>query len=435
MLRKGSVASDIDVALRRFRTSSSIVIAESRLSEYQILAVFAAFVFLYSIVASRLEKTRFSGALVYVICGLLLGPSVLGVVDLNVDSEALKSLAEITLAVVLFSDSATANLPVLCKIKRLPAKLLLIGLPITILFGFGAGTMIYPNLGWVEIAVLATMLAPTDAALGKAVISNESVPDSVREGLNVESGLNDGICVPVLLLFLSLAAGSTENGEILSQMIRLPLEEIGIGAAVGIAFAVPGSRALSIRPRSVLGIDRVEFDAVIALAILCFATAQRLGGSGFIASFVGGMTFGGLIKHGKDELMESAEGSGDVLSMITWFVFGAMFMGECLRNPDWRPILYGLLSLTIVRMVPVYLCTFGGKLRPDTRLFLGWFGPRGLASIVFIVMVKEAKVPGADLLVDAVTWTVLLSVILHGVTANPFSAKYAARVSARSGDV
>lgn len=405
------------------------------MSEYQILAVFAAFVFLYSIVASRLEKTRFSGALVYVVCGLLLGPSVLGVVDLSVDSEALKSLAEITLAVVLFSDSATANLPVLCKIKRLPAKLLLIGLPITILFGFGAGTMIYPSLGWVEIALLATMLAPTDAALGKAVISNESVPDSVREGLNVESGLNDGICVPVLLLFLSLAAGSTENGEILSQMIRLPLEEIGIGAAVGIAFAVSGSRALSIVMRRGWIAGSWKQIPVIALAILCFATAQWLGGSGFIASFVGGMTFGGLIKHGKDELMESAEGTGDVLSMITWFVFGAMFIGQCLRNPDWRPILYGLLSLTIVRMVPVYLCTFGGKLRPDTRLFLGWFGPRGLASIVFIVMVKEANVPGADLLVDAVTWTVLLSVILHGVTANPFSAKYAARVNARSGVV
>ena len=183
------------------------------MSEYQILTVIAAFAFLYSLVASRLERTPISGALVYVICGLLCGPSLLGLVDLKVDDEAIKRLAEFTLAVVLFSDSASANLPVLRKFERLPIRLLLIGLPLTIALGFGIGYFIFNDMSLFAIALLATMLAPTDAALGKAVVTNEDVPDAVREGLNVESGLNDGICVPVLLFFLALATTTVGGSE------------------------------------------------------------------------------------------------------------------------------------------------------------------------------------------------------------------------------
>ena len=172
------------------------------MSEYQILAVIAAFVFLYCLAASRLERTWFSGALVYVACGLILGPFGFHFVDLDVDGEALKQIAELTLAVVLFIDSAGANLPILHQIRRLPARLLLIGLPLTIALGFVFGLLVYGDLTWIQLALLATMLAPTDAALGKAVINNKAVPSSVREGLNVESGLNDGICGQYCCCFL-----------------------------------------------------------------------------------------------------------------------------------------------------------------------------------------------------------------------------------------
>jgi NhaP-type Na+/H+ or K+/H+ antiporter len=279
------------------------------------------------------------------------------------------------------------------------------------------------------------MLAPTDAALGKAVISNEAVPSSVREGLNVESGLNDGICVPVLLLFLSLAGNAGEQGSVTVQMVHLMLEEIGIGALVGIPFAVIGSRALNSSMRNGWITGSWMQVPVISLALLCFATAQWLGGSGFIACFAGGMTFGVMIKEQKEELLEAAEGTGDVLAMITWFVFGAMFIGDSLRNPEWQAVVYAVLSLTVIRMVPVFFSVLGAKIHWDTKLFLGWFGPRGLASIVFVVMVKQANIPGTEMLIQAVTWTVLLSVISHGITANPFAKTYARRVNSRGGAV
>jgi NhaP-type Na+/H+ or K+/H+ antiporter len=174
---------------------------------------------------------------------------------------------------------------------------------------------------------------------------------------------------------------------------------------------------------------------VVALALLCFATAQWLGGSGFIASFAGGMMFGWLVKEEKEELLEAAEGTGDVLAMVTWFIFGAMFIGDSLSHPDWRAITYAVLSLSVIRMIPVFLSVSGAKMSWDTKLFLGWFGPRGLASIVFIVMVKQEQIPGTEALAQAVTWTVLLSVFAHGITANPLSAAYARRVESRAGAV
>jgi NhaP-type Na+/H+ or K+/H+ antiporter len=403
--------------------------------EYQILAVVAAFVFLYSLVASRLDRTPINGALVYIVCGLACGPMGFGLLGFTFDAEGMKRLAEFTLALVLFTDSANANLPVLKRVEQIPFRLLTIGLPLTIALGFGVAYLIFGNLSLFEMALLATMLAPTDAALGKAVVTNPAVPDSVRESLNVESGLNDGICVPVLLLFLALAAGSLESSETIGLMIKLPLQAIGIGAAVGIALACAGSQALK------LCVNRQWITGtwlqvpIVALAMLCFALAQMWGGSGFIASFVGGLVFGGLARQHKELVLNSAEGTGDTLAMITWFTFGAAVLGKYVEQLNWQILLYALLSLTVVRMVPVFLCVAGRGLRTDTKLFMGWFGPRGLASIVFGVMVLGQNLPGGDTLVATVTWTVVLSIILHGLSANTLAKAYGARVQNRQGKI
>ena len=203
------------------------------MNEYQILTILAAFAFFYSVVASRLERTPINGPVIYLFMGLACGPYGLKLIDLDVNSDGLKRLAEFTLAMVLFTDSANSNLRALSKVKWVPIRLLLIGLPLTIAAGFGVGFFIFDQLTLFEIALLATMLAPTDAALGQAVVTNEAVPSSVRESLNVESGLNDGICVPVLLVFLALATGSVTGGEQTASLVaRLPIQEIGIGAGV-----------------------------------------------------------------------------------------------------------------------------------------------------------------------------------------------------------
>ena len=407
------------------------------MSEYQVLTVLAAFAFFYSVVASRLERTPISGPLVYLFVGLACGSYGMGLVELNIDREGIRRLAEYTLTLVLFADSANSNLGTLRKAKEIPARLLLIGLPLTIAAGVAAGILIFDSLTLLEIALLATMLAPTDAALGQAVVTNESVPDSVRESLNVESGLNDGICVPVLLVFLVLANGSAGSDEATSLMVSLPLQEIGIGAGVGAVLAFVG--AFLVKVCGVRGWIRGAWTRipVITLAMFCFALSQLLGGSGFIGAFVGGMLFGGLIRKQKikAELLDGAKGVGNLMSLLTWFVFGALVFGKGLQNVSVPVILYALLSLTVVRMVPVLACLVGVKMRFDSTLFLAWFGPRGLASIVFIVLVLDENLPGSDTLLAVVTWTIVLSIIAHGLSAVPFANRFARRVADRNGVV
>jgi NhaP-type Na+/H+ or K+/H+ antiporter len=403
--------------------------------EYQIITVFAAFLFAYSLVASRLEKTPVNGAFVYVAFGMLFGTSGLGLVGLKVDGEMISQLAEIALAICLFTDSSNANLSVLRRVGAIPVRLLLIGLPLTIALGFGLAWLIFGELGFFEVALIATMLAPTDAALGKAVVSNPAVPAKVRASLNVESGLNDGICVPVILFFIALAAGSVEASESAPLVVHLPLKVIGIGLVTGLVLAVVGGFGLrTCASRGWVSGTWLQIP-IIALALCCFGLAQWLGGSGFIASFVGGLTFGAFAKQQKEQFLDAAEGTADAVALVTWFAFGSVILGLLLPGLSWQVLLYAVLSLTVVRMLPVFLCLIGKGLQRDTLLFMGWFGPRGLASIVFVVMVIAEKLPGNDTIVAVVSWTIVLSVVLHGLSANPLASLYGARADARGGQI
>ena len=400
---------------------------------YQNLAILFLFGFFYSLVAGRLERTPVNGAVVYVAFGAIFGPIGLGLLDLSIEREGIRVLAELTLALVLFADASNANLGVLRRAIRLPSRMLLLGLPFAILLGFGFGVLLFPGLGLLEVAILATMLAPTDAALGKAVVSNPVVPAPVREGLNVESGLNDGICVPILLTFLALATagGGEEGGTALA--LTLVAEEIGIGLVVGVGLTVVASWALEMAlQRSWLHGPWLGIPSS-ALAFSCFTLAQFVGGSGFIACFVGGLVFSARAPAQKHELLERAEGTSESLALLTWVVFGAAFVLQHPGNVDWRVALYAVLSLTVVRMLPIYLSLTGLDMRADAKLFVGWFGPRGLASIVFGVMVANENLPGNDTIVATVMATVVLSIVAHGLTANPLAARFGAGRHSESG--
>ncbi len=327
------------------------------MSYYATFAVLAGFAFFYSVLAARLERGIVSGALVYVVFGLICGPLGLDFIDLDVDAEGIKQLAELTLALVLFLDATAANLSVLKSAARLPFRLLAIGLPLTIALGLGVGLLMFDGIGIFEIALLATILAPTDAALGKAVVSNEAVPVPVRQGLNAESGLNDGICVPVLFIFLALAQGETQGAETLHLVLLLPLEEIGIGLAVAVVFAYAGWFAIKTALDRDWLAEKGRYIPMVALAFFSFAAAQALGGSGFIACFVGGLVFGKLAQERKEAVMHAAEGVGEVLALVTWIVFGAVVVGQAFQHFDWTAFIYAVLSLTVIRMVPVRLNT------------------------------------------------------------------------------
>jgi NhaP-type Na+/H+ or K+/H+ antiporter len=394
---------------------------------YSSLSVLAAFVFFYSLIAARLERTPVDGAIVYVAFGIACSPIGFGLIDFDVDAEGIRTLAEFTLAMVLFTDAANADLRVLKTGFQIPQRLLLIALPLTILLGFGFGVLLFDHLSLLEVALLATILAPTDAALGKAVVTNTSVPARIRESLNVESGLNDGICVPVLLIFLAFATGGTAEHGTLGLIAHEFATEIGIGAGAGIVCILVGAVVFRVvRPGGQVGKIWMQV-TVPAIAMTCFATAQSLGGSGFISCFVAGLIGGAVMREYKHALLLAAEGTGETLALLTWVAFGAVVAGASLENFAWEAVVYAVLSLTVIRMLPSFVVLKGMGLTVSDKLFIGWFGPRGLASIVFIVIVLNEHLPGGETLRMTVAWTILLSVIAHGLTANPLAALYARR--------
>jgi sodium/hydrogen antiporter len=394
---------------------------------YPTLTLLCALVLLYSLASRRIEAWPVNGALVFVLFGFVFGPEGLGWLHLGASVEGLSLVAELTLAVVLFSDAASLNFAVLIKNLRLPKRLLLIGLPLTILLGIASGYLLFGGASLLGIALLATMLAPTDAALGKAVITNPSVPEKIRESLNVESGLNDGICVPILFILLSFATHEGSEGGGLSTALSLVAQSIGIGAGVGLGLSLLGSYLLRLVHLRKLMSESWRHLPVLALSILAFSLAQQLGGSGFIAAFTGGLLFGHLEQARKEPLLEESENVGNLLSLVTWVFFGASYLGQALPHITPQILLYSLLSLTVVRMLPVFLCLTGTGLSTQEKLFTGWFGPRGLASIVFGVIVFEAHLPGHEIILGSLICTVFGSVLLHGLTANPLAKKLAAR--------
>ena len=398
---------------------------------YENLALLAAFVLVYSCVAGAIERTWISGPIVFTAFGLLIGPVALDLHTMAIDREMIRTLAELTLAMVLFTDAAGADIKVLKKAGGLPTRLLLIGLPLTILLGFGFLVLLVDSLSLFAMAVLATMLAPTDAALGKAVVTNEAVPDDIRQGLNVESGLNDGICVPVLLVFLALALGHAGEEGPWTLAAKLVIEEIGIGLAVGLVVTYFAVRLFRVAlQRQWLTHTWIQLP-VAALALTCFSLAQYLGGSGFIAAFSGGILAGVMGTHVSrevhDDFLRASEGIGDTLALITWVIFGSAVVGQAIGNFSWMILLYSVLSLTVIRMLPVFMSLTGSGIDTEGKLFIGWFGPRGLASIVFAVIVVNSGLPDSGPLAMTVVCTIILSIIAHGITANPWAKAYGER--------
>ena len=395
---------------------------------YQDLALLGFFVFAYSLLAGRLSRTVISGPILFTAFGLAVGPLGLGLVGYHAQWHDLKLLAELTLALVLFSDAANTNLAALYSNIGIPRRLLLLGLPLTIALGIAVGLGLFPQLGFLEVALLATMLAPTDAALGKAVVTDERVPAGVREGLNVESGLNDGICVPILMVFLTLATTAAVATDPLFLTVRLMTEEIGIGLVVGVGVTLIAGNLIWLAERRDWVTRSWRQLTVAALAVSCFALAQELGGSGFIAAFTGGLMFGWLCGPIKKPLLLAADGTGDTMALITWVIFGTSVITLGIGDLSWQVVVYALLSLTLIRMLPVFLSLYGLGLSMKTMLFLGWFGPRGLASIVFIVIVLNESsdnpllAHGGTLAMTVVT-TVILSILAHGLSANPLVAR------------
>lgn len=387
------------------------------------LAIAAATLLGVAAMSRLLTGTPVTPAMVFTVVGLIFGPLVLGDIDPSTSSSTVRSLAEATLALVLFSDAARIDLGKLRQERALPVRLLGIGLPLTIVAGVAAA-VIFPDLSVTEALVLAIVLAPTDAALGQTVVTNVRVPDRIREALNVEGGLNDGICVPLLLIVL--AAAEAESHTTGGYAFKIVVEEIGYGLLAGVGVgALVAAVIVYAGGRKLIAPSWLQTVAV-AGAFLAYGVAAALGGSGFIGAFVAGMTFGHLVRRDTEPLTVFTEDFGQLLDGLTFIMFGAVLLGPVLQDLHWSAVLYGLLSLTIVRMIPVGLALIGTHARWPTVAFLGWFGPRGLASIVFaVIVVEDSHLPQVGTILSATYVTIGLSVLLHGLTASSLADRYA----------
>jgi sodium/hydrogen antiporter len=379
----------------------------------------------FAAISRRIEGTSITPAMVFTGAGLAVGADALGLVDPSADGSSVKLLAEATLTVVLFSDASRIDLRALRSAIGIPARLLGIGLPLTIVAGFLAGLALLGDLAWPEALVVAIVLAPTDAALGQIVVTSKRLPVRIRQSLNVESGLNDGICVP--LFFIALALALAEEGAIGNgHALQLVAEKIGYGILGGVV-AGAAAAAVVVYAGGRRFVDETWLQVVpLAGALLAFGLAEGIEGSGFIAAFVGGGVFGGLRRHRGGEVSHLIEQAGAVLAAVTFIVFGAVLLGPALGDLTWQIALYAVLSLTLVRMLPVAVSMLGTGARQPTVAFLGWFGPRGAASIVFALLVlEESGLEHEQLILSTAFVTVGLSVLAHGVTAAPLTARYA----------
>lgn len=401
----------------------ALPLASASASDWAVAAS-AAVIVVYALVSRRLDATPVTAAMFFVTAGFLLGDHGAGLIDPGAKSESVRLLAEVTLTLVLFADASRLDLGALRHEYRVPLRLLAIGLPLTILTGWGLALVIFGSLTAGEAALLAIILAPTDAALGQAVVTDERLPSRIRQGLNVESGLNDGICVP--LLFIALAVADKEAGTTTAHgAFTLVAEAIGYGTLFGIVAGAGG--ALLLRAASQRGLAEAAWVQVVPVgtAALSYGLAAPLGGSGFIAAFVAGLTFGAL--HDRAEETYMLEEVGGLANAATFIVFGAAIVGPVLSHATWMEALYAVLSLTAVRMLPVAISFVGTHARLQTVLFTGWFGPRGLASIVFTVIVlDESSLSHVSMMTVVVVLTILISVYAHGITARPLTGRYAA---------
>ena len=330
-------------------------------------------------------------------------------------------------------DAARIDLNRVRRDHNLPVRMLVIGLPLTIAAGTVIAVQLFPALSIWEAALLAALLAPTDAALGQPVVSAKAVPVRIRQAINVESGLNDGIALPAVLLFAALASIQHDAVQA-TDWVRFGVLQVTLGPLVGLLIGYIGARLLDVAAERGWASTSFQGIAILSLAMLTYITAELIGGNGFIAAFIGGMVFGNKLRHPCTFLFEFIETEGQLLMLITFLIFGAALLPEAIANLNPTVFLYAVLSLTVIRMVPIAISLLGARLRLPTQLFLGWFGPRGLASILFVLLIlEESEVPHHDEILSITLVTVALSVLLHGVSAAPLAKLYG-KLAARMGE-
>ncbi len=393
------------------------------------LVALSVVIFGWAILSEWFAARNISGPLVFLVAGLFLANPRWGIVDVDIGGSTVHVLAELTLAMLLFADASAVTLAAARQDLPVTARLLAIGLPLSIAMGTALAVLLLPNLPLALAGLIAASLAPTDAALSATVIADERLPIDVRQAINVESGLNDGIATPVVTY--CIAAAATALGVVTHDHDDGfgALAELTIGIAVGAGVALVGGRLLAVGHQRGWMQHGTRQLATLSLALMAFLASGETGGNAFVAAFVGGLVFGTVAKADAAESVELTELAGSLLSLVLWFIFGAGFVLTAFEDLDWRIALYAAASLTVVRMVPVAIALLGSGQGRVTAAFVGWFGPRGLASVVFALLAVEAlghTDSRVEVTVNTIAVTIVFSIVLHGVTARPLATRYVA---------
>lgn len=408
------------------------------MAEHIVILIIALVVLFYGYISKALTALNISGPMVFAGIGILISPLGLDINQIEINTEFVTVMAEIALVLVLFSDAALLDLKLLRQSWKLPTRLLLIGLPLTIVLGTLVAQLIFPNEPAVYMLLLALLLTPTDAALGKAVVSDEKVPKTIRSTINVESGLNDGLVFPILLTTLAIiTSGSNDVGG--AHWLEYVLEQVVFGAVIGGVVGYVGAKFSQLSVRKNWMIDSYQNLIPIALAIISYYLADSFEGNGFIAAFFAGLYAGNTSNKTRKHIEDFVESEGELLILISFFVFGLVFVPTLYNYVTFAVVLYAFLSLTLLRMLPVILCLIAAKVddvKIDfvTMAFIAWFGPRGIASILYVLIVAHeiGSIKGFETIYAVVMVTVVMSVIAHGVSAQPLANWYSKRLSKKN---
>ena len=393
---------------------------------HQLLIFFALLIFSFGLFSRFAERNSVTGPMVFMTVGILASPLVFNLFSATPELAPVTLVAELALMLVLFIDASLIDLKVLRDApSKIPNRLLLIGLPLTMLFGTGLGVLMFGSISIWAILLMALILSPTDAALGQAVVKSEAVPSRIRQSISVESGLNDGIALPPILFCLAILGAHSEvhGGDWLNFLIK----QVTLGPVVGLAVGYVGGKL--IEQMSSRGWMEETFQrlSVLPLAILAYAFAESVGGNGFISAFAAGigLRIGATSVQIRHRMQEFGETEGTQLILVVFLIFGLALVPALVPYWGWRELFYALASLTVLRMVPVAISMIGGKLDWKTVAFIGWFGPRGIASVLYLLMALSAiGFAGHERIMSVIVLTVAISVYAHGISAVPLSKRY-----------
>jgi sodium/hydrogen antiporter len=394
-----------------------------------LLALFLALIFLYALVSRRLERSILTAPILFTLAGMAVSLIVPGLPARDDTRALFLRVAEVGLVLLLFTDASRTGLGILKSIRSLPTRLLSTGMLLTILLGAVAARVVFPQLSIWEAGILAAILAPTDAGLGQVIVNSPRVPMKIRQALNVEAGLNDGLSVPFLLFFMALAGGGAEGER--ASLMRFVGEQLGLGTILGAGIGLAGGLLLGLAHRREWMGHAGQQLGVVALPLLCAVASEAAEASMFIAAFVAGLTVQVGFKKAGSHSVEFTEEWGQILNLAVFFLFGLLAVSAW-GQFSLAHALYALLSLTLVRMLPVAIALTGTGLSRATVLFMGWFGPRGLASIVLglVYLEQSNHESAASTIRSALMVTVLISIFAHGLSAHPGMEWYARKVAA-----